>query len=112
MPASNKISQWKSNYLGKPFWAIALIMQEDFASIRFPIYCIISQKIDAISEKLNKNIFLREYKKNSVLFNQEKTILFLYLEKKYNLLLNMLDIDLTLKFEKEDLITCDVFKVK
>ena len=39
-------------------------------------------------------------------------VIFDYLEKKYSLLLNMLDIDLTLNFEKEDFITCDVFKVK
>ena len=39
-------------------------------------------------------------------------VIFDYLEKKYSLLLNMLDIELTLNFEKEDFITCDVFKVK
>ena len=42
------------------------------------------KKIDEISRKLEKNIFLKEYKKNSILFNKEKTILFFYLEKKYN----------------------------
>lgn len=42
------------------------------------------RKINKIDKKLEKNIFIKEYKKNSVLFNQEKTILFLYLEKKHN----------------------------
>ena len=42
------------------------------------------KKINEISKKLEKNIFLKEYKKNSFLFNKEKSILFLYLEKKHN----------------------------
>ncbi len=42
------------------------------------------KKIDLISEKLQQNIFLKEYKNNSILFNPEKTILFLYLEKTHN----------------------------
>jgi len=41
-------------------------------------------KIDSISKKIQSNVFLKEYQRNSVLFNKEQTILFLYLEKKHN----------------------------
>ena len=41
-------------------------------------------KIDKISKKILNNNFTQEYKKNTILFNKKTTILFLYLEKKYN----------------------------
>ena len=41
-------------------------------------------KIDEISKKILNNKFIKEYKKNTTLFNKKTTTLFLYLEKKYN----------------------------
>jgi hypothetical protein len=43
------------------------------------------KKINNISKKVSENNFINEFKENNVLFNKQKTILFLYLEKKnYN----------------------------
>ena len=42
------------------------------------------RKIDQIKHKLESNFNVEQYKENSVLFNKSKTILFFYLNKKYN----------------------------
>ena len=42
------------------------------------------KKINNISKILLENNYVNESKENSVLFNKQKTILFLYLEKKNN----------------------------
>ena len=63
---------------------------------KFPLYLITrfldikeneiyqQNKIDGISKKIEKNIFIKEHSPPSILFNKEKTILFLYLNKKTN----------------------------
>jgi len=42
------------------------------------------RKIEQINHKLESNFNVEQYKENSVLFNKSKTILFFYLNKKYN----------------------------
>lgn len=42
------------------------------------------KKINNISKKISENNYINEFKENSVLFNKQKTLLFLYLEKKNN----------------------------
>ena len=42
------------------------------------------KKINDISKKISENNYINEFKENSVLFNKQKTIVFLYLEKKNN----------------------------